>query len=143
MNNLSINQSINHQRQHFNTFYSINCTYSSLSGKNIQVYNNRKLPTSPLKRYERTTRMAKGKRRAPGKHKTTNTCDSSPSSVFSSCYFFLCVCRGRNFRPEKTCGSRRCPTPKVGMKAARERARGRAHCHGRALFVEHNPQLLM
>ena len=29
------------------------------------------------------------------------------------------------------------------MNAARRRPRGRAHCHGRALFADHNPQLPM
>ena len=29
------------------------------------------------------------------------------------------------------------------MNASRRRPRGRAHCHGRALFADHNPQLPM
>ena len=40
-------------------------------------------------------------------------------------------------------GRRRCPTPKWCMNAARRRPRGRAHCHGRALCADHNPQLLI
>ena len=40
-------------------------------------------------------------------------------------------------------GRRRCPTPKWCMNAARRRPHGRAHCHVRALFTDHNPQLPM